>query len=168
MKSTIRVFIVSAIAIACIPVAFIYSSNANRGYISRVQSLLEQGANINTRDEKNHGTPILSNAAALGRNELVSLLLSKGADIEVRDRLGKTPLMYAAGVGQVSTVQLLLSKGADKNSTDRNGYTTRVVVEARLKSALKADSKQWSNTEIANYKKIVQLLKSHSNENEKR
>ncbi|KAI5816000.1 ankyrin repeat-containing domain protein [Pyronema omphalodes] len=52
----------------------------------------------------------------LGINEakaIIQMLLEKGADIEVRDNNGFSPLCRAARDGKVGMVQLLLEKGAD-------------------------------------------------------
>jgi ankyrin repeat protein len=59
---------------------------------------------------------------AIRSNDLAQLksLISAG-DVNVKDRRGATPLMYAASVGSVDAVKLLLAAGADakvKNSFD--------------------------------------------------
>src|SRR5260370_1420216 len=59
---------------------------------------------------------------AIRSNDLAQLksLVSAG-DVNVKDRRGATPLMYAASVGSVDAVKLLLAAGADakvKNSFD--------------------------------------------------
>lgn len=55
----------------------------------------------------------LTLAAAGGHDELVTLLLVKGSDIEHRDKKGCTPLILAATAGHASTVDILLEHGAD-------------------------------------------------------
>ena len=43
---------------------------------------------------------------------LLDSLIAKGG-VDVKDRRGATPLMYAASVGSVDAVKLLLAAGAD-------------------------------------------------------
>ncbi|KAL3468596.1 hypothetical protein BJX64DRAFT_295762 [Aspergillus heterothallicus] len=50
---------------------------------------------------------------AIGNLDVVQSLIDAGHDMNVTDRQGNTPLMYAAAIGDTSTVELLLSKGAD-------------------------------------------------------
>ena len=61
-------------------------------------------------------------AARRGKPKEVEALLAKGADIESRDKEGKTPLMLAAQYGRTSTVQLLLAKGARPDARDAHRW----------------------------------------------
>jgi ankyrin repeat protein len=56
--------------------------------------------------------------AAAFANDLASirLLLDRGAPVDEKDRLGRSPLMLAAGNGNLKAVELLLAKGADVNA----------------------------------------------------
>jgi len=53
----------------------------------------------------------------------LQMLLDAGANPNVRNKLGGTPLMWAASYGQNEAVQLLLSKGADPRIKDADGVT---------------------------------------------
>ena len=59
-------------------------------------------------------------AAQGGKEQVVRLLLEKGADIEARDRTQQTPLHYAAYSGSEKLVRLLLEKGADIEARSKN------------------------------------------------
>src|SRR3954452_5858036 len=61
-------------------------------------------------------------AARRGKEKEVAAFLAKGADIETRDKEGKTPLMLAAQYGRTSTVKLLLEKGAKPDARDAHRW----------------------------------------------
>lgn len=67
---------------------------------------------LNWQTESNHDTA-LTLACAGGHEDLVSLLLNRGAHLEHRDKKGFTPLMLAATAGHAGVVDILLSHGAD-------------------------------------------------------
>jgi len=52
-------------------------------------------------------------AVAMRSAGLVKILLDKGIDIEARDFIGCTPLMYAAKSGSTEMVEMLLDAGAE-------------------------------------------------------
>ena len=60
----------------------------------------------------------LLNVAVLKRNvEVVKILLSNGAQIDVKDRYGYTPLMNAVEMENRAIVELLIEKGASRLAT---------------------------------------------------
>ncbi|XP_067852405.1 ankyrin repeat and KH domain-containing protein 1 isoform X10 [Heptranchias perlo] len=67
---------------------------------------------IDAQTESNHDTA-LTLACAGGHEELVSVLIARGANVEHRDKKGFTPLILAATAGHVGVVEILLDKGAD-------------------------------------------------------
>ncbi|GFR05473.1 ANK_REP_REGION domain-containing protein [Trichonephila clavata] len=91
----------------------------HNGDISKVTDLLNRGANIEAKGTKNETS--LCVASNIGRSDIIELLLSKGASVNVRDIDGKTPLHYAAFTGK--GVELILSKGASIEAKDKNGWT---------------------------------------------
>lgn len=62
-------------------------------------------------------------ASTKGDVEKVTALLKSGADINVTDQRGWTPLLWAVSRGQMDVVKLLLDKGADVNSKGERGWT---------------------------------------------
>jgi len=67
---------------------------AKAGDLDRVKTLLEQGADVNTRNAI--GADPLHEAAWSGNSQLVELLLARGADVNARHaEAGSTPLHYA-------------------------------------------------------------------------
>ena len=55
------------------------------------------------------------------RTDIARLLVAKGADVEVRNAYGATPLITACAVGFFSVVQVLLEAGADATATNARG-----------------------------------------------
>jgi ankyrin repeat protein len=53
----------------------------------------------------------------------VRQLLGRGADVNVRDEEGRTPLFSAVLAGSVGLVGLLLESNADVNAQDNEGWT---------------------------------------------
>ena len=94
---------------------------ASVGDTKRLKSTLEYVRNIDFSD--NTRATALHHAASGGYNDIVQLLLSKGASIEARNNRRNTSLHLAASNGHTSTVELLLSKGASIEATSRYDST---------------------------------------------
>ena len=62
-------------------------------------------------------------AAFRNDTKIAEYLLSKGADVSVRNKEGKSSLHIAAVEGNFPMVKLLASKGANVNSKDNSGKT---------------------------------------------
>ena len=65
----------------------------------------------------------LHEAARKGNVEIVKMLLKEGADVNARDKYGRTALYVAAWRGHVEIVKMLLKEGADVNAADNDGNT---------------------------------------------
>ena len=79
---------------------------------------------LNVNSLNNEGFSALFAAVAVGNVELASLLLSHGANTNVKSvRDGTTPLHLAASMGSLEMLSLLLSHGAFLNSRDHEGET---------------------------------------------
>jgi ankyrin repeat protein/beta-lactamase regulating signal transducer with metallopeptidase domain len=110
--------------------------------------LIEKGANINTPDDRGvtpldvaeqrgstdmvellqqhgaiKGSPNLLGIINSGDIEQVKLLISQGADINVKNSNGLTPLYLASQEGRKDVVELLIDNGADINAKNNNGIT---------------------------------------------
>ena len=81
---------------------------AGAGNAERVKSLLATNVNL----DLDRGAAI-SNAAAAGHTAIVELLIQAGANVNLRDKLGFTPIASAAYAGYGQIVQLLIDAGAD-------------------------------------------------------
>jgi ankyrin repeat protein len=82
---------------------------ANEGDLEGVKRLLDNGADVNLRD--NYDSTALMWAAYFGYTAIVKLLLDNGADITMQDNYGDTALLMADGQGHTELVELLLDKG---------------------------------------------------------
>ncbi|NGX34464.1 MAG: hypothetical protein K1060chlam1_00817 [Candidatus Anoxychlamydiales bacterium] len=103
-------------------------------------------------DAKNQeGLTPLMLASKLGNNPMIALLISKGANIEEKDFIGKTAVYYAALNNQNLSIELLSYLGADINAIDNNNL--RAVDYLRENS----DDKS---------KKTINLLNELSKQNE--
>ncbi|GFY87087.1 ankyrin repeat family protein [Actinidia rufa] len=66
--------------------------------------------------------------AIIGKKEaVISHLLRKGANPNVRDRDGASPLHYAVQVGAIQTVKLLIKYNVDLNAADNEGWTPLLI-----------------------------------------
>ena len=86
----------------------------------------------------------LLEAVIVGDVEKVKDLLTKGAEVDVRDRNGMTPLLLAARKGNSETVRLLLAHGANVNAQDYYLAWTPLILASAL-----------------GHKKVVKLLLEH-------
>ena len=93
---------------------------AGHGLKTRIQHMLENGANPNASVR---GHSLLHTAAANGHTAIVSLLLEKGALVNVRTPGGQTPLHDSSYFGQRGATQVLLDKAAYVHAKTRDGRT---------------------------------------------
>ena len=73
----------------------------------------------------------LLEAAAKGNIEEVERLIGAGADLDSRDRNGRTPLMEATQKGHLDVVKLLVDKGAQINARGTSGETALSLARQR-------------------------------------
>ncbi|MHC4167917.1 MAG: ankyrin repeat domain-containing protein [Planctomycetota bacterium] len=92
-----------------------------QGRLDAVRSLLEKGAEANTKDKR--GETPLHYAAQHGGIRFAKLLIANGAEINARNHRGETPLCVAVRWGYQDIAELLLENGADINAKDSGGKT---------------------------------------------
>ena len=92
---------------------------ADRGYLKVATFLLDHGAKV---DGPFGGTPPLVKAAD-GKEEMVKLLLSRGADVNAADGNKSTPLEQAVKNKHLEIARILLDHNADPNIVTNEGYS---------------------------------------------
>ncbi|CAK7222067.1 hypothetical protein SCUCBS95973_004715 [Sporothrix curviconia] len=102
---------------------------AEAGHFAVVQELLRYHANPNVAVRSRLGQTALFPACFRGHNKVVGLLLDHGADVRVRDKEGRTPLLYLSSEKEkvkwtMDTLRLLLDRGhANPEVRDNIGRT---------------------------------------------
>jgi len=88
---------------------------------AKAASLIDGGVDVNTADGK--GTyPLILACSYKDNDEMIALLLEKGADPNVHGPNGETPLGLAAKYS-LHAVKMLVDKGADVNARFDPGFT---------------------------------------------
>jgi uncharacterized protein len=115
-----------------------------RGESFKVQSLIDNGVDLNERDD--YEWTALQLAAAYGQADIVSLLLRNGADPNLTNTQGRNALMYAAAFNHIEIVSELLTAGTDVNATSKDPEDVHTGETALMLAA-------WSG-----YVRVIRLL----------
>lgn len=94
---------------------------SKEGKLSYVGSYLENGGRVDLRS--------FFEAVKLGHEDVTSLFLAFGAQVNAVSNEGTTALISAVGRGHVGTVKLLLEAGADPRRKDKNGHNALFYAE---------------------------------------
>lgn len=121
--------------------------------VEAVKTLVQLGADVNARDKK--GMTVLMYAALMrswdkgdipqglgssdqaldahwtNANQIVKILIDKGAAVNAKDSQGNTALMYAVDAHRVKMVPLLILRGADMNAKNNDGETPYDIAKKR-------------------------------------
>ncbi|XP_016065994.1 PREDICTED: fibronectin type 3 and ankyrin repeat domains protein 1 [Miniopterus natalensis] len=103
---------------------------ADGGHCHVVEWMLKDGCEVDATDAGSGWTPLMRVSAVSGNQRVASLLIEAGANVNVKDKGGKTPLMVAVLNNHEELVQLLLDKGAD--ASVRNEFGKGVLEMARV------------------------------------
>jgi ankyrin repeat protein len=102
---------------------------AASGQLERLDSLLAQGADVNSRNSAGR-TPLMA-AAFSGNVRVIRKLLAFGADPNAADQRGVTALAEASAQGYEEAVRALIAGGADVFAKEKSGLT---LIERAKKS----------------------------------
>lgn len=125
-----------------------------------LEILIDNGANVNALDRYARAPLLLATspepfnysvlmATMKERRQLVEMLIAKGANVNIKDYSGNTPLHYTVHVavytGNTGIVKVLIENGANINAKNKRGETP-------LKLALESSSSS---------EEILELLRRH-------
>ena len=88
--------------------------------LNKLDSLLNAGIDINVTEEDRGATVLLIACSFKDYENVVSILISRGADVNFKGKDGRTPLMWAAG-NSLETTKILLDNGADVKAKGDDG-----------------------------------------------
>lgn len=96
--------------------------SASNRHLQCCTLLLDNGTEVNGVGL--YGSTPLSTAVAALDRAIVTMLLQRGADVNIGDELGRSPLMAAIlNFADIDLLRLLLDAGADTNAADHRGLT---------------------------------------------
>ncbi|XP_069138639.1 uncharacterized protein [Argopecten irradians] len=147
------------------------SVKEERNVIETIQTLISCGSNVNCCDFWGY-TP-LHEAIANGKRDVIEILLSNGADIQLPDNNGTTALHLAAASCH-EALPLLLSRGATVNATNKYLSTplhfsawagSMLAVETLIKSGANQKMKDLSeytphDTAVFTCSEVAEILES--------
>ncbi|EAY23235.1 ankyrin repeat protein, putative [Trichomonas vaginalis G3] len=88
---------------------------------SLFEYFLSHGVDINSKDEKDDKTALHYALKFKDDKEFIEFLISRGADIHLKDSLGRIALFYAIESSNKELVEYLISQGSDINAKDQKG-----------------------------------------------
>ena len=128
--------------------------------VNSVKTLVEAGFPVNVSDEDEN--PFLYIAIKRGdaafftsdnqdSKEIVEILISAGADVDVRDATNGNPVLYSAFTWRSDIVQILVDEGADVNARIATGETL-------LQEAVRLAGNAFFTSDKQRYQRIVKIL----------
>jgi ankyrin repeat protein len=90
--------------------------------VEGIQNILSQGIDINAKQLSTGSTVLMLACSYFGYDDMVEYLLLNGADVNVSDNNGKTPLIWAAS-NSVESAELLISHSAEIDEKANDGMT---------------------------------------------
>jgi ankyrin repeat protein len=112
---------------------------------------------ISATDPDDYSRTALHKASEHGHRDVAVLLLSEGADLNARDQLGYTPLMYAIHGRKADLAVWLIDRGARIDWNENNGFTALHnaafaglpdVVKALIRHGAELDAKAGRETPL--------------------
>lgn len=111
-----------------------FVSAAFRDDLGKVKELLAAGADVNVIDPATDSTALME-AVDNGNTEMAQLLLSAGADVNAKNKAGRTALMVLDDETPAGIVSILITAGAKVNGKDESGNSP-LLIAAGAKNVL--------------------------------
>jgi len=90
----------------------------------QVESILKENPELIKSKGRRDKETLLHGASSLGHAGVATYLLENGAEVDARDRWGRTPLAWAVGWGRENAAELLLAHEATIDFADDQGVTS--------------------------------------------
>ena len=103
------------------------------GTVVEVLQAVKEGADVNEPDPSGLQPVFLAAQYALGSG-IFDILIRSGANLDVRDKGGRTPLFYAVIARNMIVLNALLEKKVDVNATDNQGDTALIYISQYAQS----------------------------------
>ncbi|KAL4227063.1 Ankyrin repeat [Mactra antiquata] len=142
---------------------------ANHANTEMVELLLKSGANPNFH--KDMYTVLMAACGAGGFKEddvenVIRILLGKGAKANTYDRYHTSPLMYAAREGHSEVLEMLVEAGANVNKQDNRGFTALTwAVSKKRKECVRRLIKLKANPRLkhSNGRTVIDMAETDNN-----
>ena len=123
------------------------------GRTAEARRLIAEGAPVDW--QKGDGRAPLHWASAFGHTEMVMLLLENKCNLNVTDKLGSTPLIYAARLNKRKNVRALVEAGCD------------ITIHGRGNRTATDTAKAFGRHAIEEYLRSIRFLPSSDDESDK-
>jgi ankyrin repeat protein len=122
LRKIIKIFVVGFVGLTFLSwvetkVGGYQSTDANE-YGYEIVGLISNKDTVNNKNDQ--GETALHLAVKSKNQELIKVLIDKGADIEASTNIKATPLHYAASFANAEIINLLVERGANVNALDNN------------------------------------------------
>lgn len=87
-----------------------------------IEQLISEGMDINIIQPSSGASVLMIASSYFGYEECVEFLISKGANVDLKDNEGKTALLWAAS-NSFENAKILVASGADVNESANDGMT---------------------------------------------
>jgi ankyrin repeat protein len=119
----------------------LFLAAASSGNIKEVQRLLDdEGVNVNSKSTS--GITALMLVCSLNKDykyraEMVNFLISRGANVNIGDNMGRTPLIMASIHNDVEMAKLFLEKGANVDAKTNKGVKAMTFAPPEIAKLLR-------------------------------